>query len=151
MNILRIIDDFMFDRIFQPIVNRFPDAGPAGVARFLLTGDILVHGSVAVMGEHYIFLAVGLIIAGILYAFAGFQKVRLGMRNPRRIEDWPVRAFSWFGFFISFVWTPSDTPVKYGLEIADSVLFLSFWYAVACDKLPPARTVSVWDRLRVVA
>ncbi|NOG73745.1 hypothetical protein [Roseicella sp. DB1501] len=42
MILIRRIDDFLLDRVFQPIVDHFPDAGPAGVARFFLTGAAMI-------------------------------------------------------------------------------------------------------------
>jgi hypothetical protein len=67
MHPARSIDDFLFDRVFQPLVNRFPEAGPPGVARFFLTGSFLAAATVRVMRLEFFQLALLGTVSWFLY------------------------------------------------------------------------------------
>jgi hypothetical protein len=148
MNALRLIDDFLFDRVFQRLVNSFPFAGPAGVARILLVGSA---ASLTIMTatefpfdpwreifHAYVFIK--------LYFEADFPRAKLGMRNPKRIEriEFFLRLFA-VGLSIAYVLA---LPFDFGLEsntvTIGWLLLTSYFYARACDKLPPAHSRSVW-------
>lgn len=151
MNLFRRIDDFLFDWIFQPIVNRFPDAGPAGAARFLLTGDMVVRVMIHLnhTPHKYGWLAVDMLVITMWYLTADTSRLRMGMRNNRRLSEKILRAFMWVGVLFDVVTV--DVGQHGLLDLADATLFLSFFYAVACDKLPPPQKASVWERRRAMA
>jgi hypothetical protein len=147
--IFRKIDDFMFDHVFQPIVNRFPDAGPVGVARFLITGDLLAVAAEAFFrGGPYTFWdgvwdALVFVATVFCYVTASSGQTRHGCRNHRR-----VRASDFFNRICILLLATialaldlitqrlsAEDLASYG----DWCLFTGYLYAVACDKLPPKR------------
>jgi hypothetical protein len=142
------IDNFFFDRIFQPLVNRFPNAGPAGVARFFITGDMMsrLMCRMTTYPREYGWMVVDIMLMVYFYLTADRPRARLGARNIRRTKDQIWRAIFWA---VTVLDTASvDLSARSLLELADSVLFLAFFYAVACDKLPPRRAKArVWDRM----
>jgi len=148
MTVFRQIDDFLFDRVFQPLVNRFPFAGPAGIARALLVGSAAAMTIMTAVElpfdpwrqifHAYVFIK--------LYIEADFPAPRLGMRNPKRIQgiEFFLRLFA-VALSIPFVLA---VPFDFGLESSVGavgwLLLTSYLYARACDKLPPARSTVSW-------
>ncbi|WP_428491709.1 hypothetical protein [Rhodopila sp.] len=143
----RRIDDFALDRIFQPIVDRFPDAGPAGVARFFLTGTFFADVAKNLISkESYLWILADFVGAAVLYLAADSPAARLGSRNARRITQ-----FGWRLLFLVitpaiFIGTFRSFTLLKLLNPADALLFLSYLYSVACDRMPPRQTESAWTR-----
>jgi hypothetical protein len=148
VTVFRLIDDFLFDRVFQPLVNRVPDAGPAGVARVFLivsaAADMIMFASGPPFRPDE--LAYDIIVKLVLYFAVDLPPVELGMRNPKRIER--SELFFRFVFIILFTGGVLGLPFDYALDHAAAVvswlMFASYLYARACDKLPPARSRSSW-------
>ncbi|MBN8901491.1 MAG: hypothetical protein BGO51_06530 [Rhodospirillales bacterium 69-11] len=149
-NPLLIIDDAMF-RVFQPIVDRFPNAGPPGVARFFITGAF-VAGMASDVPRHAVFSAAIVALAcAACYLTAGLSGARQGLKNPRYLTDriWRIAQFV-FGL-IGLAGMLAEPTVENALIAAYPILLTAYWYAVACDVNPPRRKQSVWERRAVHA
>jgi len=148
MNLFRLIDDFLFDHVYQPLVNRFPFAGPGGVARVFLISS--AAALVVMLATDPPYRPSSLIYDAIVYIGLYFAvdlpPAQLGMRNPKRIERFEL--FCRFVFMILFTGGVLGLLFDYALDHAAAVvswLFsASYFYARACDKLPPARSRSSW-------
>ena len=152
MTVLRRIDDFLFDRVFQPLVNCFPFAGPGGVARVFLVAsaaaDVIMFASGPPFRPGQLEYAMGMKLA--LYFAVDLPPVELGVRNPKRIElfDFALRLFFLAFFTGGVVGLAFDYSLDYAAAVVSWLCFCSHLYARACDKLPPARsTVSWWASL----
>jgi hypothetical protein len=148
MNLFRLIDDFLFDRVYQPLVNRFPDAGPGGVARVFLVGSAAADMIMFASGPPFRpdEMAYDIIVKLALYFAVDLPPAELGTRNPKRIERFEL--FCRFVFIILFTGGVLGLLFDYALDHAAAVvswLFLaSYFYARACDKLPPVCSRSSW-------
>lgn len=161
------VDDFLFDRLYQPLVNRFPEAGPVGVGRFLIMGCMLaILARIYVGYQHGV--AQSMVMQGFLlailftiYATVGFMSAqKLGVRNWQRVDGISrfVRFICLSGpvsdaiVFAAYLVEPAtmDVPMLvWALGAADNVLFISYLYAIACDRMPPMVSRAVPDGERI--
>lgn len=149
MSLFRAIDDVLFDRLFQPFVNRLHWlAAPKDIALFFLSGDILAL-LVQVFVRWRALDWAGMLFSGasaVLCAFYYIQiswfppNARLGTRNPWRIS--PKMMFCRFLFLLGVVVAlpyiaPGGSTIM-RLDGLDQFLGVVTLYILACDKPPPS-------------
>lgn len=94
MRYIRALDDFLIDRVFQPLVNRLSGVSRLELARFLMSGVL-----VAILGRAYLLFQAGemtlpraaldgvlLAVSLTLYWSGGMLRSVQGSQNPQRIH-----------------------------------------------------------------
>ena len=94
---MKAFDDWMFDRVFQPAINRFPDASPVECGRFFLMGAMFTAFFGMVPDPSFTNVALQLVSIGAcsyMYFAAGRMRPSRG-RNPMRIAPMccPTRVY----------------------------------------------------------
>lgn len=143
---IKAFDDWMFDRVFQPAVNRFPDASPVECGKFFLMGAMFTAffgiASDASFRNVALWL-VGIGASSYMYFAAGRMSSSRG-RNPMRIAPMccPTRVFL---VLVVLSNTLSCAVTKFSMGFAVSFAFdvamVLFLYVGACDTPPPSKEV----------
>ena len=134
---LKAIDDWLFDRVFQPALNVLPGASPVETGRFFLTGAVLA--ALWNIGAHPQppQAAMWLIAAAACcYLYLAFGRLSVGRgRNFMRVApgSLPVRVF-FAGVAACDLLTAGHGPAA---PAAFNTLMLLALYLGACDAPPP--------------
>ena len=143
---IKVFDDWMFDRVFQPAVNRFPDASPVECGRFFLMGAMFI--AFFGIASNASFTNVALWLVGIgagsyMYFAAGRMNCSRG-RNPMRIAPMSCLTRVFFVFVVLYntlscaVMSPS---IGFMTGLAFDAAMMLFLYVGACDSPPPSKEV----------
>lgn len=151
---IRALDDLLFDRVFQPAVNRMPGACPVEAGRFFLVGAMGAAfwniGASPAPGHAAMWLAA---VAANSYLY--FASGRLGMRRGRnfmRVAPGCVPARVFFAGVVACnaVGAATGHPPG-GAALAFNALMLLALYLGACDAPPPREQRASGRRLALQA
>lgn len=143
---IKSFDDWMFDRVFQPGVNQFPDASPVGCGRFFLMGAMFIAFFGIASNPSFMntaFWLVGIGASSYMYFAAGRTKSSHG-RNPMRIApiSCPTRVFFVFTvLYNAFLCTVTNFSIGFVIGFAFDIAMMLFLYVGACDNPPPSKAV----------
>lgn len=150
---LRNMDDFLIDRVFQPVSDRAARyVSCYGIAAFLLTGMLLILGGLKLYDRDWI----GLLITSGWLPYDVCRAYRLDAAPSSdvlpicRIKDFWLRILFLvvlIALLPTFVlnWWTGDY-IKLGHEIGWSIVVPAYYF-MACRKNPPTprrSTVSLW-------
>jgi hypothetical protein len=152
----REFDEFLLDRVFQPIVDRC--GHPISIASFLIDGLMALWGyrtASAVMDGEILIAALSSILLPV-YTLVRFivlplirSRLRTGLRNPLRFRWQPIRLLAVYLLIYNSL---AAVLVIRGpdLDLVSDVLWLMAAYIAACDVLPPKPKPVRLDTARVV-
>lgn len=143
------LDDWMFDRIFQPIVNCFPEEGPARLSSYAIAG--CVGTDLAMIWARYAKGALttadavleGISLSVMLYCYfvSLFLPTSSTARNPRRAQPYHrfIRLFSLLSLvlFLPSMLESGLLRIESVLAILSGLCWTAAMYFEACDKPPP--------------
>ena len=143
---IKVFDDWMFDRVFQPAVNRFPDASSVECGRFFLMGAMFI--AFFGIGSNTSFTNVALWLVGIgassyMYFAAGRMKFSRG-RNSMRIAPMSCLARVFFVFTVLYNASSCvviNLSIGFMVSLVFDIAMMLFLYVGACDSPPPSKEV----------
>ncbi len=159
MNLLRLIDGFVIDRIAQPLFDRIGDRPTCfDAARFGMGGMVAMGMLSGLSGDDApdwpMLFSTGIILLFSPFVLMGLdameRQVRRGLMNPARLD--PIRALTGIYFLcLTAVVAPLDAyrivTVGIDLDAACGLIFLlcglAWIYGSACTVPPPRRREAV--------
>lgn len=143
---IKVFDDWIFDRVFQPAVNRFPDVSPVECGRFFLMGAMFT--AFFGIASNASFMNVALWLVGIgassyMYFAAGRMKSSRA-RNPMRIAPMSCLMRVFFVFIVlynAFSCAVINLSTGFMVSLVFNIAMMLFLYVGACDSPPPSKEV----------